>query len=129
MSMTDLAARLLSAIEETERLARAAGACSWRQPDADRAPGRVESPNGIVVYDEGSPDEDEAAHIVHNDPITVLRRCVTDREILEIHKRHEYQGRSECVQCVGSWSFEEGAAWPCPTTISVARFYGVEEES
>ncbi|WP_399553898.1 DUF6221 family protein (plasmid) [Streptomyces anulatus] len=38
-----------------------------------------------VVFNEGSPTEEQAAHIAANDPQSVLRRCAADRKLIELH--------------------------------------------
>ncbi|TGB13874.1 DUF6221 family protein [Streptomyces sp. MZ04] len=61
-----------------ERRALAVAACQgghgrWHQDDAERYPGRIEDERGrAVVYDEGSPSEEQAAHIATNDPADVI---------------------------------------------------------
>ncbi|MEU1327151.1 DUF6221 family protein [Streptomyces microflavus] len=35
-----------------------------------------------VVFNEGSPTEEQAAHIAANDPQSVLRRCAADRRMI-----------------------------------------------
>ena len=46
--------------------------------------GNVSSLGGQVVYDEGSPDEHQAAHIAMNDPRDVIARCEAELAILDL---------------------------------------------
>lgn len=82
--MSDLVSRLLAAIEETERLARAAqdyvGDGPW---SVGRARGSGEPyVNGEVAAVCSFIEEASALHIVRNDPAAVLRRCAADRKLL-----------------------------------------------
>lgn len=133
----DLAARLLAAIDETERIARAAAdgdSGDWFVGDKwnvyrreDTTPLDDEATNALVVYDNV---HDQSVHIVHNDPQAVLRRCAADRKILELHN-DPVRGFStlQCATCVGSWATEEGEDWPCGTLRALAAAYGITEET
>lgn len=49
--------------------------------------GNISSLGGQVVYDEGSPDEYQAAHIALNDPQDVIARCEAELAILDLYDR------------------------------------------
>lgn len=51
--------------------------------------GSISSLGGQVVYDEGSPDEYQAAHIALNDPRDVIARCEAELAILDEHDESE----------------------------------------
>ena len=56
-------------LTEDTRIATAAGYPTWVHEDPEHAPGRIVDTDGnVVVYDEGSPSEEEAAHIVRHQP-------------------------------------------------------------
>lgn len=151
--MTDLIARLTAAVDETERVARAA--ChetngEWNQPDPERHPGGVDDATGdIVVYDEGSPTQAQAAHIARHDPASVLRGCAADRKTLAIHKPIKtFAGLEElwpkhagtpgfpikviCERCANhdresGWDdHDEDVQYPCPTLQAAAERYELE---
>lgn len=84
----DLVARVLAAIDETERIAQAAEErhpSPWR---ADRGPGALGLPTGTWLDDSenvGAAAADGshmAAHLIRQDPHAVLRRCAADRKIV-----------------------------------------------
>jgi hypothetical protein len=89
----DLTTRLLAAIEETEKIAYAAAAragMDWEaDPDTQYLGGSVTScsTGDTIVYPEGRPTEDEAAHIGRHDPANVLRHCAAHRKIVERAER------------------------------------------
>jgi hypothetical protein len=97
---TDLVSGLLSAIEQREKLATGAGSRSWHVEHNGRVndegdivdcePGcdccRVDG-DDITIYDEGGHDGHQAAHIVANDPHSVLRLCRAHRKIVEDYRR------------------------------------------
>ena len=86
--MPDLHEWIAGRVDETQRIAEAArgqGEGRWHHETGYHS-GRVSDERGeTVVYDEGAPLEEEAAHIAFHDPATVLRRCAADRKILEHH--------------------------------------------
>jgi hypothetical protein len=82
----DLAARVLAAIDETERIALHAHGDTWTAHGWHL----VKSSDGeevVTVGDSGGGvyDDPTANHIAGNDPATVLRRCAADRKIVELH--------------------------------------------
>ena len=89
--LTTLAAQIEERLTEDETTAHAATetAGQWFQP----GPGAgewtlrnnraiVESPAGIIVFDEGCPTDAQGAHIARNDPAGVLRRVAVTRELV-----------------------------------------------
>jgi len=151
--VSDLASRLLAAIEEVERLAHEAqdyiGDSPW---SVGRARGSGEPyVKGEVAAVCSLVDEASAAHIAHNDPAAVLRRCAADREEVELHhivwrdigwlewddREHAemYEELPVCGLCVPKHSSFPTRAdvpeGPCQTIRLRARAYGlsVEEET
>jgi hypothetical protein len=82
--MDDLVTFLNARLDEDEAAAKLAAreGGAWKQDDPDRYPGAISSLGGPVVYDEGSPDEYQAAHIARHDPARVLREVAAKRAIL-----------------------------------------------
>ena len=80
--MSDLAAFLTARLDEDEAVATLAAreGGTWTQDDPVRRPGAISSPGGPVVYDEGSPDENQAPHIARHDPARVLREVKAKRQ-------------------------------------------------
>ena len=98
--MDDLVRFLRDRLDETAAKAEAArgdGDGRWHQDDADRYPGRiVDSKGGIVTFDEGAPDEAQAAHIARHDPARVLAEVETKRRIIARVENHAFlMGRDE----------------------------------
>lgn len=129
--MTDPVAKLRAALDETERIALAAGGIGWRRSRWTQDEGRVETADGdIVVYDEGVPSGDQAAHIVRHDPASVLRIVAAHRKILAEHPAQERREswdeyRTICATC----TYDSGTdvlAFPCPTVAALAEAYGIE---
>jgi hypothetical protein len=101
-----LIAFLAARYDEAEAMARAAGGgdglegLTWRQHDADDAPGRIVDGHGhVIVYDEGSPGYAEAAHIVSVDPKHRLADIALKRAILAEHKHVETGGLAPAFGC------------------------------
>lgn len=131
----DLAAWLSACYDKAEQLARAAGEAgtdsglAWHQEDPDHRPGRiVDEHDCVVVYDEGNPDEDEAAHIVATDPAHRLRDIALKRAILADHFPYESGTPviQRCIRCASDEAYPNGVAimeaYPC----QVARQLGSE---
>lgn len=83
--MTDLVTRLREAIDETERVAREAGARWSLEGDRDELlldfGGHTTS--AIGWYEDDALRPAEARHIVRQNPQVTLRRCAADRKILD----------------------------------------------
>ena len=102
---------LQARLDETEAAAKAAtevdgqwftpgpGAGEWavRQNKAI-----VDCPAGIVVFDEGCPTDEQAAHIASHDPARVLRQVEAGRKILAMYIEAE-KNRPQ-----GYYGYEEG---------------------
>ena len=58
---------------------------------------------GVVVYDEGSPVDEEAAHMVLHDPRNVVADCDAKLAILDNHRwinwDHEHYSGTGCITC------------------------------
>lgn len=85
--MADLTAFISARLSEDEAMAQLAAreGGTWTQDDPERRPGAISSTGGPVVYDEGSPDEYQAAHIARHDPARVLREVTAKCDVLVIH--------------------------------------------
>jgi hypothetical protein len=84
VNMDDLIAFVTARLDEDEAAAKLAAreGGAWEQDDPDRRPGAISSLAGPVVYDEGSPDEYQGAHIARHDPARVLREVAAKRAIV-----------------------------------------------
>lgn len=127
--MTDLAARVLAAIAEAERIAEAAALyhpTPWRldpEVETTMVTGRWVADarsDGVLVANGDGP----ARFIAANDPAVVLRRCAADRRIAT---RHSLRGKSVlrhgefvdyCAACDNPI--------PCPDLLDQALAHGVE---
>lgn len=112
----------------------------------------------VVVYDEGAPNEDQAAHIAACDPAMVLRLVAATRAVLELHYPNfryvpmtkdrwiylsgaeavamaartdeVWKGDLECDVCGDENGGGENPRlpWPCPTLRAVAAGWGWVDE-
>lgn len=130
--MTDLRDKITAAIDRAEQVARAtadvhdipewtamAGVQGWDV--------LIDDPKHRYIIAIGA-SEEEALHIVLNDPAAVLRRCAADRRVLERHRTPaavpiEDPGPYTCVACAGL------AVWPCDDIRDLADRYGIELEA
>lgn len=79
-----LAAWLRKAVEARLALAREAGGVAWLLRDHPSETVTVRDEFGLtVIYDEGPPDHDQAAHIVANDPRSTIAQCESELAILD----------------------------------------------
>ena len=81
-----------------------------------------------LIYDEGTPTLEEAAHIALHDPARVLREVEAKRKILAEHAPLERPGTVTPVICRVCWTSPkegplEGDAWPCFTVASLAAVW------
>lgn len=86
--MSEIGDFLRTRILERRALAVAArhgGEGRWHRDDPERFPGRVEDERGDpVVYDEGSPSDEQSAHIVANDPAAVIADCDAKLSLVDL---------------------------------------------
>jgi hypothetical protein len=86
--VSELVAFLAARLDEDEAAAKLAAreGGTWKQDDPVRYPGSISSLGGQVVYDEGSPDEYQAAHIARYDPARALREVEAGRAIIAAYQ-------------------------------------------
>jgi hypothetical protein len=137
--LDDFVPRLLAVIDETEQVARAANDGPWRVND-ERYPESIYSADGTCVIGGGRwggearvfDSNEDALHIVRNDPEAVSRRCAADRRVVERHTMFhaivppvvlgdEPSTERYCTQC-------HAQRWPCPELLDRAQAYGVTVE-
>lgn len=133
--MPDLHAWIIQQIDKTQRIAEAArgqGEGRWHHETGYHS-GRVEDERGkTVVYDEGAPLEEEAAHIALNDPAAMLRRCAADRKILARHRLNpDVTYEPACKGC-GTYGDQELSEVDnlneCPELLDLAEAHGLTPE-
>lgn len=123
--MTDLITRLREAIDEDERLARAAVRFGGPPPPHMDGPG-VWFAVGMESQYDASVDE----HIARHDPARVLREVAAKREILELHQYQYEHPHSYCVSCElnpATTYVRQDGPW-CPGVLALAKGYGIEVE-
>lgn len=135
--MPDLHGWLSQQIDETQRIAEAArgqGEGRWRH-DSSYPNGYVyDDGDQPVVYDEGAPFPEEAAHIALHGPASVLRRCAADRRILARHRLDPDAYWAEAAMCHGCGTEgEEGYSRTenlndCPELLDLAHAHGLTPE-
>lgn len=89
--MSDLAGWLRPLVEARKATAEAAAARStadWHRNADDYRNDVCDSNGDVVVYDEGTPTEEESAHIAANDPRDVIAQCEADLLTLDEHKHY-----------------------------------------
>lgn len=103
MTAPDLVRQILAAIEETERLAGATIAtvnpAKGRWVVAGEYGTEVRDSRGHLIVKHSWPNE--IAHIIHNDPVSVLRRCAADRRMVEAVQRGITGHPGPCVNYIG----------------------------
>ncbi|WP_406227335.1 DUF6221 family protein [Streptomyces anthocyanicus] len=125
----DLHAWITQQVDETERIAR-----NHQQPsprwEYDHFVHEIRDLHnaGTVanVYLDGT-----AAHIEHNDPAAILRRCEADRRILAIHYAVEDGYFTACDGCgtagiCDDWVTEN--INDCPILLALAHAHGITDE-
>jgi hypothetical protein len=90
----DMTAWLRAQVEADKAAAELAAreGSQWKQDDPQHYPGAISSLGGPVVYDEGAPDEHQAAHIVIHDPRDKIADCDAKLRLLD-----EYEARENDV--------------------------------
>lgn len=135
----DILAWLYGAIrvhEEAAQSARDGGEGRWHSgwcPEDELEEGETngagvgDERDRTVVYDEGRPTKAQSVHIALNDPQSVLRRCATDRKLLELHAA---QGHS-CPSYDYDGDLDSFARFynheACPVVEHLAASYGWTE--
>jgi hypothetical protein len=127
----DLVPRILAAIEEAEQIAR-------------QASGRNQLPwlaDGNLVYERSRMSDNVIvkwswplyiAHIVHNDPVSVLRRCEADRRTVERHSTITDAVFSTSPGKPGVWlpkCFYCNGRAPCDDLRDMMDRYGITQET
>jgi hypothetical protein len=85
----DLIAFLAARLDENEALAKAAQAPSpWKAADHESDHWIVTDATGEpLIYDEGTPSLEEAAHIARHDPARSLRDVEADRKLIVAYRQ------------------------------------------
>jgi hypothetical protein len=101
-------------LDEDYEAARAAGGDDWRRQDHPSDTIAIYDSKGEpVVYDEGSPTEEQQDHIARQNPARVLAEVKAKRRLVEEHKpaRPHYLPRRElgCVTCSTAQAWDEKA--------------------
>jgi hypothetical protein len=123
----EAAERIRALVAEDERLALYAGGRPWRVAcdcgaahEDDCFVRRIEGPD-IVIYDEGGHDEDQARHIVRQDPAHVLARSATLLDVLadleRIAERSDHPdprswARTAICGLAQAWELDDATAEP-----------------
>jgi len=148
----DLIEKLRAAIDEDERLAKAA---AWSVADHTYAPADVDEQKieacghwvargvlGIhkqVTVDDPGWDpkvtdtvwNEVGVHVVRQDPARVLRQIATHRKILDLHRPYEQRQRmawGEITACSTCGSVDDSPTeWPCATLLALAEAYDLTD--
>jgi Family of unknown function (DUF6221) len=122
----DLTAFLNARLDEDEAIAAAAQAPSpWRAAVHESDTWIVTDATGEpLIYDEGTPSLEEAAHIARHAAARVLRDVAAKRAILDRHAPHEtaFDGPAcdGCSEDVDDRPQLAKERWPCPDVLSLA---------
>jgi hypothetical protein len=120
--MTDLHDQIRAAIEARRGLAQAASDGPWTIHGMSIRGFTHLNRSGCLVVRHTWPQE--AAHIVANDPATILRHCDEDLDVLKRHALDEMDYCSSCFWKDGEEHFLYLRS--CPEVLSLARRYGIE---
>jgi hypothetical protein len=115
--MSDLVTWVRPLIEARKATAEAAayrGVADWsaRKHPSDTAI-VMDGAGEIVVYDEGEPTEEQAAHIALNDPRQILADC--EYQLAELA---DHEGTHRC-----DWGDYHWPEWPCTPLKRLAAIY------
>jgi hypothetical protein len=128
--VTDLVRQILSAIEKAERLAHATIAtvnpAKGRWVVAGECGTEVRDSRGHLIVKHSWPNE--IAHIIHNDPVSVLRRCAADRRRLERHRPGLNALGNRQVCGYDRYPPDADTDWPCPDVLDLADSYGITQK-
>ena len=129
-----IAAFIRDRLDDEERVATAARSDSegrWKRDDFFRDSAAIVDDTGkFVVYDEGSPTEEQADHIAAHDPARVLRQVAALRAVVD---EHYDINEGDCATCVeGQWGYPThgsaiAARWPCKTLRHLAAIWHAHE--
>lgn len=145
--MTDPLTYLTAALDAAQRDAEAAGGDAWSLGHIvirDMVDGKATEvdrvPDGVVVGADGRGVVAAehlgraAAHVLRNDPASVLRRIAADRKILAEHAPGDNESGvydSECRTCWGPDSARgecvQAKPYPCTTVRNMAEGWGWTE--
>lgn len=130
-----LVEQLKACLDADERIAQAAcggGEGRWSRENGRGTRNLRDEQLTVVVYDEGSPSDEEFDHIARHDPKRILAMVAAHREILELHTAAGQLpatagGWYYCTTCGSGEAYEYPTEWPCQTIKSLAKGYGIEE--
>lgn len=132
MTDTDrMVAWLREAMGAAQHDAEGAGGDKWRRQDHPSDTIAIYDSKGEpVVYDEGSPTEEQQAHIVRNSPAAVLRRIAADRRMFERHWPRETLAIVEAPNKASRVVIcdHDRQPWPCPDITDLAESWGWTED-
>lgn len=128
--MDDLTAFVTARLDEDEAAAIAAGdgaaeSARWRTREHPSDSGIVRDGQGaVVIYDEGVPSDEDAAHIARHDPDRALRDVAAKRAIVARHKPLSGVGGMYCAWCSDDTDTASlNWRWPCPDIRDLAAVY------
>ncbi len=125
--------RIRAVVEERLATARAAchdGSGRWHQrasfeDNSEWLSPRVDDENDdVVVYDEGSPTESEAAHIAANDPADAILSAEHALSVLDRHTSTDLDAYRYGITCSGCPN--SAVSWPCIEMRELATRWRVE---
>ena len=107
--------------------AEAAGGDDWRRQNYPSDTVAIfDSKGEPVVYDEGSPTEEQQTHIVRHGPAAVLRQIDRHRKLLDLHENVD----GKCDECGRGYELSDwGPDFPCATVHLLAEGWGWTEET
>jgi hypothetical protein len=122
-TVDELIAFLKARLDEAEAVAKAAQAPSpWKAATHESDHWIVTDAAGEpLIYDEGTPSLEEAAHIALHDPDRELRVVAAKRAILARHFPIKWDGEHiACAWCSDDIEAGPGLPWPCPDVRDLA---------
>lgn len=137
MTPEDLCAAVREALDGTEKIANEAAVANlppWRWGIVDaRNDGLLDALDcPVLVLTKRDIHKDAAAHIVHNDPSSVLRRVAADRRVLDRHAPRQLptapEGYVVCGWCDQGPPPARHVRWPCSDASDLADRYGITKE-
>lgn len=117
--------RIRAALDETERVARAAHYDGQRWYAQDELVERWPADEVVTTADR----KVEATHIARHDPASVLRQVAAIRKLLELHEpfiADEDEPDPICQTCTEGSHLYDVSAYPCPTVLAIADACGIE---